>query len=89
MYNWFSNLFSWNKKPSGTTGDTPRDPEAPIKNLIKNAPKVGGQLGENKKLRDELLGNYKKGGHVKKTGIYRLHKGEEVIPKKKAMAKKM
>lgn len=27
------------------------------------------------------LGSFKKGGHVNKTGIYKLHEGEEVIPK--------
>jgi hypothetical protein len=36
-----------------------------------------------------LQGNFKKGGHVKKTGIYRLHKGEFVLNKKRAMANKM
>jgi hypothetical protein len=67
------------------------DPEAPIKNLMANAPKVGGQIGDNARMKQQLLdGTFKKGGHVKKTGIYKLHKGEDVIPaKKKAMAKKM
>jgi len=36
-----------------------------------------------------VLGGYKKGGSVKKTGLYKVHKGEEVISKKKAMARKM
>jgi hypothetical protein len=30
----------------------------------------------------------KKGGKVKKTGAYKLHKGEHVVPAKKAGAKK-
>lgn len=30
-----------------------------------------------------LLGQFKKGGMVKKTGAYILHKGEKVIPSKK------
>lgn len=32
-----------------------------------------------------LLGSFKKGGKVKKTGNYKLHKGERVISLKKAM----
>ncbi len=28
-------------------------------------------------------GSFKKGGKVKSTGIYKLHKGEVVVPKKK------
>lgn len=30
-----------------------------------------------------ILGSFKKGGKVKKTGNYKLHKGEEVKPVKK------
>ncbi len=80
-------MFSWNKP---TQPSAPKDPEAPIKGLMKNAPMPGGQIGENARLKRELLGSFKKGGHVKKTGVYKLHKGEEVIPaKKKEMAGKM
>ena len=32
----------------------------------------------------EVLGNFQKGGKVKQTGLYKLHKGEQVIPAKKA-----
>lgn len=28
-----------------------------------------------------ILGGFKKGGRVKKTGNYKLHKGERVVPK--------
>lgn len=50
--------------------------------------KLGTQYGGKiasygvKKLieRMPLLGSFKKGGHVKKTGAYLLHKGEKVIP---------
>lgn len=31
-----------------------------------------------------LLGSFKKGGRVKKTGIYKLHKGEHVLNKEQA-----
>jgi hypothetical protein len=68
----------------------PKDPQAPIKSLMAKAPKATGQMGENARMKRELLGSFKKGGHVKKTGIYKLHKGEEVVPaKKKEMAEKM
>lgn len=35
------------------------------------------------KFRSNLAGSFKKGGRVKKTGVYRLHKGEKVIPANK------
>ena len=38
--------------------------------------------------RNVVQGSMEKGGNVKKTGLYRLHKGEKVIPAKKAPAKK-
>ena len=31
----------------------------------------------------QVDGDFKKGGKVKKDGVYRLHKGEEVVPVKK------
>ena len=36
----------------------------------------------------EVLGSFKKGGMVKKTGLYQLHKGEKVIPVKDVKKKK-
>ena len=75
-------MFSWKKS---------KDPQAPIKSLIRNAPSTGNSnIDANAKMKRELLGSFKKGGTVKKTGIYKLHKGEEVVPaKKKEMASKM
>jgi len=35
-----------------------------------------------------VLGSFKKGGMVKKTGLYQLHKGEKVIPVKDVKKKK-
>lgn len=32
--------------------------------------------------RPMLRGSFEKGGDVKETGAYRLHKGERVVPKK-------
>lgn len=29
-----------------------------------------------------VQGSFKRGGRVKKTGVYRLHKGERVVPRK-------
>lgn len=88
---WFSNMFSWNKKPSGQATTTPSDPEAPIKGLMKNAPQSTGNsnIDANMKMKRELLGSFKKGGKVKKTGPYQLHEGEFVLNKKKALAMKM
>ena len=34
-------------------------------------------------LKSEISGSFKKGGKVKKTGIYKLHKNEVVVPAKK------
>jgi len=35
---------------------------------------------EGKNVKYKLLGSFKKGGKVKKTGAYILHKGERVVP---------
>jgi hypothetical protein len=79
--------FGGGKKSQGTT--TPN--EQPLKSLINTRAKSNpsGFIGQQKQLQDAIDGSFKKGGHVKKTGIYKLHKGEEVIPKKKAIAEKM
>lgn len=78
------------KSTTPATPTAPADPEAPIKSLMKNAPKLSGVLGDNARMKQQLLdGSFKKGGKVKKTGVYKLHKGEEVLTKKKAMAHKM
>jgi hypothetical protein len=47
-------------------------------------------LGDEKKGENEKVeGSLRKGGRIKKTGLYRLHKGEEVVPagRKKANRK--
>lgn len=36
-----------------------------------------------KELRDKGLKGFKRGGPVKRTGIYKLHRGERVIPARK------
>jgi len=35
---------------------------------------------ENIRSRNNIMGSFQTGGHVPETGIYKLHKGEEVIP---------
>ena len=81
---------SWFPKFFGKKSTQPRDSQAPLKSLMSSAPKAGGQMGENARMKRELLGSFEKGGIVKKTGAYKLHKGEEVIPaKKREMAGKM
>lgn len=54
--------------------------------------KYGGMLAEYgvKRLIERLpiLGSFKRGGNVRKTGAYILHKGEKVIPVKKKRSSK-
>jgi hypothetical protein len=42
------------------------------------------RMGDEKKDEETVEGSMRKGGRVKKTGLYRLHKGEEVVPPEKA-----
>lgn len=42
------------------------------------------QLIHARELAKESLGSFKKGGKVKKTGLYKLHAGEVVLPAKKS-----
>jgi hypothetical protein len=43
--------------------------------------KVGGAI--KKVAKTGLIASLKKGGHIKRTGLYRLHKGEDVVPARK------
>lgn len=72
-------------------------PSTPAKTDLVNPKARYGDRGNEKRIPDsELkemqkpLGSYKKGGKVKKTGVYKLHKGERVLNRKqtKKMAKK-
>ena len=56
---------------------------------IAGAPEIGVPLGAGLGLLGEVVGSYKKGGMVNKTGIYKLHKGERVlsVKQKKALDK--
>jgi hypothetical protein len=42
-----------------------------------------GEISQGLFKKVKLQGSFKKGGLVKKTGAYKLHKGEKVIPKNK------
>jgi hypothetical protein len=55
-------------------------------------PFEGAPADITRRLRDELsskgLKGFRRGGRVKKTGVYKLHKGEKVITAKRIAAKK-
>jgi hypothetical protein len=42
--------------------------------------KAGEMIGKSAARAIPIIGSFKKGGRVKKTGAYILHKGERVIP---------
>lgn len=44
----------------------------------------GASIEYNRQNREAVLGSFKKGGDVKKTGNYKLHEGEKVVPADKA-----
>jgi hypothetical protein len=46
-----------------------------------------GQFGAGPMQPEPVIRSMKKGGKVKKTGRYKLHKGERVVPAKKARKK--
>lgn len=77
--NGIGSLFGGNKTPSA-----PADPRVPAQYI----PGAGGMLRHAQETR-QMIDSLKKGGDIKKTGMYRLHKGETVLNKKQAMARKM
>ncbi len=48
------------------------------------APMIGPKLGPSFGGRGRVIGTMKKGGKVKKTGLYKLHSGELVKPMPKS-----
>lgn len=48
---------------------------------------IGAELGKNAARMIPIIGSFKKGGYVKKTGAYILHKGETVIAVRKKKRK--
>ncbi len=66
---------------------TPKQQIATDTSIAKKVPTAGGFLNHYQQIRD-LEGSMKKGGPVKKTGIYKLHKGEFVLnPRLAALVK--
>ena len=41
---------------------------------------VAGYIGKASQQQQKVLGSMKKGGMIKKTGLYQLHAGEMVMP---------
>jgi len=73
--NWFKNFFS-------------RSPQQRVTDMQDSlSPHVG--LANHAKQTRDVLDSLKRGGPIRKTGVYRLHKGERVLNKKQAMAYKM
>lgn len=48
---------------------------------------LGGLVGEHYAYNLPILGSFQRGGYVKKTGAYILHKGEHVVPNKRRKRK--
>ena len=48
---------------------------------------TGRPIQTTKKLKSGYIAGFKKGGKVKKTGVYKLHKGEKVLTKKQQIKK--
>jgi hypothetical protein len=51
--------------------------DALVKEQLERRKRLAGITGGGE---DSMLGSFKKGGTVPKTGVYKLHKGEKVIP---------
>ena len=45
---------------------------------------AGSRIAKKAAVATPVLGSLKRGGRIKKTGLYRLHKGEYVLTKRKA-----
>lgn len=71
---------------SGIVGATIKGLPAAALSKIPGAAAVGSigtAAARMKSHNDQIIGSFKKGGKVKKTGNYKLHKGEKVVPVKK------
>jgi hypothetical protein len=73
----------------GSPKSEPAKPAAPSKpakqDLVKPGAKYGDRPGEQRlDSEGNVIKSMKKGGEVKKTGLYKLHEGEEVVPKAQA-----
>jgi NAD/NADP transhydrogenase alpha subunit len=52
------------------------------KNILSTAMTLPGQKAPINTITEPIIASMKKGGKVKKTGAYKLHEGETVVPKK-------
>ena len=76
-------------KPPTFSADPVRDTTPSPKDRVAPKARYGARTGEQRidtKDMTKLLGSFAKGtAHVPKTGVYKLHEGEAVIPKDKNM----
>lgn len=54
----------------------------PVRGTGPVGPQAPGEGEGGSMMRRGFLGSFKKGGKVKKTGLYLMHKGEKVVPVK-------
>ena len=87
MTNIFSNNNPYNqppRMPKPAQIEAPSiNPQAPMAKPMVKSPLVS-DMAKPSSVQGKIAGSFKKGGKVKKTGIYKLHKGEFV---KKALEK--
>jgi hypothetical protein len=57
--------------------------------IVRQPPAVADRIGAPERRRDpdQVMGSFKRGGKAKRTGVYRLHKGERIV--KASTAKKL
>jgi len=84
------NIDEYNNATKPTfTAEPARDTTPSPKDRVNPKARFGARPGEKRLDTDEArrpLGSFKKGtSHVPKTGLYKLHEGEAVIPKEKNM----
>ncbi len=53
--------------------------------IAREAPKIYKRM-KTRQTQGGVIASMKKGGHIRRTGLYRLHKGEYVLPLKKVRA---
>ena len=51
-----------------------------VQQYFRNLNNKANSLTNNENNNPRQLGSYRKGGQIKKTGLYKLHKGEVVVP---------
>lgn len=64
---------------AGKSSDMKKQGQQGLINRFKDRKKTSQRTSDDM----NILGSFRKGGRVKKTGTYKLHKGETVVPTKK------